>query len=153
MSLLCTPVRWIRVKENPCIFSMLYRNSWFLLTVNVFTNYLLKINKQIPATAKQITNLQLSYHCRVQEFQKRSSFKCIQDCLWINWWTEYDTIGNYWTTVLEYIYHCNFLNPNKRGMVVAIQKQDMLEIIFQLNRHCWRIFSNAPLNHIVSIES
>ena len=46
------------------------------------------------------------------------------------------------------------LNPNKRGMLApaATQKQGMLEIIFQLNRRCWRIFSNAPLNRIVSIQ-
>ena len=52
-----------------------------------------------------------------------------------------------------FILTLNYLNPNKRGMVAATQKQGMLEIILQLNRRCWRIFSNAPLNRIVSIES
>ena len=44
------------------------------------------------------------------------------------------------------------INPNKRGMVAATQKQGMLEIILQLNRRCWKIFSNAQLNCIVSIQ-
>ena len=45
------------------------------------------------------------------------------------------------------------INPNKRGRVAATQKQGMLEIILQLNRCCWGIFSDALLNRIVSIES
>ena len=44
------------------------------------------------------------------------------------------------------------VNPNKWGMVEATHKQGMLEIILQLNWCCWRIFSNAPFNHIVLIQ-